>query len=638
MQVIKEIWFSDLETATFESQYFKKHHDTTVNIWTLMNLNGDKYFHGTDLKDYFSKIKNEIQKNVYIYFHNLSWDGDFILKWLSKNGFTAVNQCDFSKPFQFCFFRSLSKIYAIKVALPSGFKKPQIITFKCSYLLLNASINDLGNGLGLSKFENFDEKLYDLEPQKDINNYPKAYVNYAKRDTEIARRSFLNFSNEINNFLKKQPAHFKKFNWKDEYTIGAISYELQRLYLLKNYKFKYAYKISMDDYLIADNFYFGGFTQFNPKIQNETVKCKKGHSFDINSAHPFSMTKLLPISKLHNLKTEPIPKNKQVLEYLEIKVKRAYAIQDVLPCLINWPKVNKEFGVSFSNQRYSFQLDNFTCYYLKQEWELLQHFYKFEGIKIINHYWAFADYPLKQFTNDLYKFKIFHKKQKNKAMEHCYKILLNSAYGKHATRIKFGDFYICKDKDEWEQYQNEEILKFRKKDYEILHSHFTFDLPGVYALPILKVNDPKFLSNKLMAATITAWSRIYLLEGILKLGLKNFLYCDTDSVYVSNVEKNIKIKLDDYELGAWKQEQAEPFKYFYVQGSKCYVVANDAQLKEPVKATFSGISKKWLKRNYSPGIYGSFDAPLEKANLKRLSCPSGLVIVPIDYQPKPRSI
>lgn len=78
MKVISEIWFSDLETTTFDSQFFKKNNDTRINLWTLMNLNGDKYFCGTDFAEYFSIIKNEIQKNCHVYYHNLSFDGDFI--------------------------------------------------------------------------------------------------------------------------------------------------------------------------------------------------------------------------------------------------------------------------------------------------------------------------------------------------------------------------------------------------------------------------------------------------------------------------------------------------------------------------------------------------------------------------------
>lgn len=637
MKKISEVWFADLETATFNTEFFKKHEDTTINCFGLMNWSGDRYFSGITMAEFLNYCKTEIKKNCIIYFHNLSWDGDFIIKWLAKNGFSCVNKEDFSGAGQFCFFRSLSKIYEIKLGMPSGFGKPQIITFKCSFLLLSSSIENLAKDVGLDKYDNFKPELYDLEPQNNLSKYPQEYLDYMKRDIEIARLSVLNFSKEMDNFINNAGPHFRGFYWMDYMTIGAISYEIQRRYVLKNSKFKYCFKICQDDYKIADNFYFGGFTQFNPQIQNEITECPAGISYDINSAHPFSMTKLLPISKIYNAKHSPPPTTKRkYLSFYHLKVGRAIAKQDKLPCLINWHKINKEDGISFSQQRYVFELDNFNCYYLKEEWDLLQQFYDFYDVKIVNHYWTFADYPLKAFTYDLYEYKTKHKKAKHNASAQTYKILLNSAYGKHATREKFGDFFICQSQEEYEQYMAEDTLFYNNQEYEILKGHFTFDIENVWAIPVLKVKDKKWLSNKLIASTITAYSRIYLLEGILKLGIDNFLYCDTDSIYVKKKPKNIKIKLDDFELGAWKEEHT--FSYFLCNGAKVYVIANDAEMKEPEKAVYSGISKKWLKRNYNPAIFANFDAVLEDANLKKLSCPSGLVIVPIDYKPNKRTI
>lgn len=639
MKKISELWFADFETATAKTNYFKIHEDTTLNCWGIMSQDGTIYKNGTSMEEFFKFIKDVIKHNCYIYFHNLSYDGDFIIKWLVRNGYKAVNGDAYGLPNTFTFFRTLSKIYSIQIALPTGYRgEVQLVTFKCTLLLLSSSIQALGKDIGLDKYDNFKTELYDLEPKENINDYPQEYLDYLKRDVNIARISFNNFANEMENFIKTGGTIFRGFNWQKALTIGSISYEIQRRYILKNSKFKYCFKINKWTYDVATNFYFGGFTQFNPKYQNEIIACEDGISLDINSAHPFSMTKLLPISKLYNIKKAPIPKNKPVLEYYELRIGQALANQDALPCLINWKKINKEFGVSFSKQRYVFRLEDFTAYYLKEEWELMNKFYDFKDVKILNHYWAIADYPLKDFTDDLYEFKLKHKKNKHKAGEQTYKILLNSAYGKHATREKFGDFYICDSKKEYDELMKEDTLIFKKKEHQILKSHFSFQVPGLWALPVLKVPDPKFLANKLIASTITAWSRIYLLEACLKLGLENFLYCDTDSIYLKKKPKNLEniIKLDDYQLGAWKIEHS--FNYMYVQGAKCYVIANDEKLDEPIKSTYSGINKGWLKRNYNPKIYGNFDDPLYEANLKKLNCPSGLVIVGVDYQPKRRSI
>lgn len=637
MKKRSQIWFADFETATGQTKYFAEHGDTRINCWGLMNQSGDIYYNGISL-DEFIKCLSDIKQNLTLYFHNASFDCDFLIKYLATHGFKAVNEDEFFSPYTFTFFRSLSKIYCVKLALPSGYGKPQIITIKCTYLLLSASIASLGKDLGINKYENFDEQLYDLEPEDSLDAYPKNYLNYMKRDINIARLAFNNFGSEMQNLINNGGTIMRKFYWENYLTIGSISYELQRRYILRQQKFKYCFKINKWTYELASKFYFGGFTQFNEKYQNKIVNCPNGVSFDINSSYPYSMVQALPISKLYSAKKAPIPKNKKVLEYYHLHIGRAIAKQDNLPCLINWHKINKEFGISFSKQRYVWELANFDCYYLKEEWELLQHFYKFEDIRIKNHYWAIADYPLKEFVNDLYIYKITHKKEGKKAAEHTYKILLNSAYGKHATREKFGDFFICQNKEEYDQLMEKDTLTFRDKEYQILKSHFTFNIPNVWAIPVLKIDDPRLYSNKLIAATITAYSRMALLKMALKMGLKNFLYCDTDSLFFRNLPSNWKelIEMDDYKLGAWKLEHR--FKFMFIQGAKAYVVANDSKLENPIKSAYSGISKKWLKRNYSPGIFGNYDEPLAKANLKKVSVPSGIVIMPVDYQPRLRSI
>lgn len=602
-----------------------------------MNQTGDVYFSGITLNEFMQRLA-AIKQNLILYFHNASFDADFLIKFLATNGFTAVNEDEFHSANQFTFFRSLSKIYCVKIALPSGYGKPQLITVKCTYLLLSASIADLGEDLGINKYENFNDELYDLEPQDRLEDYPPDYLEYMKRDINIARIAFNNFATEMEKLISNGGTILRNFYWQDYLTIGSISYELQRRYILRHQKFKYCFKINKWTYELASKFYFGGFTQFNEKYQNKVVKCKNGVSFDINSSYPYAMTLPLPISKLYSVKKAPIPKNKKVLEYYHLRVGRAVAKQDDLPCLINWRKINKEFGISFSKQRYCWELADFDCYYLKEEWELLQQFYNFEGVKIKHHYWAIADYPLKEFVDDLYIYKTAHKKKKEKAAEHTYKILLNSAYGKHATREKFGDFFICQNEQHYRELMAKDTLTFRDSEYQILKSHFTFNIPNVWAIPVLKIEDAKLFSNKLIAATITAYSRMALLKMALKMGLKNFLYCDTDSLFFKNVPENWEelIEIDEFKLGAWKLEY--PFNYMFVQGAKAYVIAKDSKLEEPVKSAYSGINKKWFKRNYSPAIFGNYDEPLAQANLKKVSVPSGIVIMPVDYQPRPRSI
>ena len=102
----------------------------------------------------------------------------------------------------------------------------------------------------------------------------------------------------------------------------------------------------------------------------------------------------------------------------------------------------------------------------------------------------------------------------------------------------------------------------------------------------------------LVGATITAYSRMYLIENIIRLGPKNFIYCDTDSIFVkTNSLEEIKAKgldIDDDRLGAWKMEFI--FQKGKILGSKRYVFdgVDDKGVKK-VKTAIAGVKKLDIK-------------------------------------------
>src|SRR5665647_2385095 len=74
------IYVADFETTT-------KIDDCRVWLWVLYNLNTDKFYHGTDINNFFSNLVKLPTKSK-IYFHNLAFDGEFLLYYLFQNGFT----------------------------------------------------------------------------------------------------------------------------------------------------------------------------------------------------------------------------------------------------------------------------------------------------------------------------------------------------------------------------------------------------------------------------------------------------------------------------------------------------------------------------------------------------------------------
>lgn len=626
----RDIFFCDLETTTIDTDYFKRYNDTCLNVGYIENWNNANGFYFTKFNDLFNYFWN-YSKSCYVYFHNLSFDGDFILKWLAKSNYKCVNYEQVERNHEFGFLRQLNKIYGIDVCLNGKNKNLIKISFRCSLNILSSSIEALGKSVGIEKYENIEnvDTFYNVEPKQNVNDYPKQYLDYLKRDVQIAKKATQMFDNELMNFLKIKKIHLR---WYNKYTIGSIAYQLQKNYIRKFRNVKRGFKCSNETYQLASNYYFGGFCEFNPNVQNQVVHCPNGLGLDINSAHPNSMTKMLPYGELINFKdAQPDTRH---LVFLELKIKLATAKYDNVPCLINWNKINK---VDNSLNRYVLQLSNFKCFYLEQEFETLKKFYNFYDVKVINKYWIKAGEFLKTYTNDLYQFKQMHSKNNQKALANTYKILLNSSYGKHATRQIYNEFYICKNKQEYDRLLKLGSFLKNDKKFVVNECNDLIKLPNIYILKITpELDDSKVFYHKLIAATITAYTRIKILNTILLLDPENFLYTDTDSIYLKDYDmEKVKPLLDDYKLGYWKIEKT--FNKFIVAGAKCYVYFDNTE-QEPknVGMTYSGINKKWLKDNWDLGMWKVQDSILYKANLKRFNCPSGLVIVPIDYEPKKR--
>lgn len=630
--------YCDFETVTSNTKYFKEHNDTRITLFFLKE--GNNEFYGTNIKDLIEIFKT-YNKSICVYFHNLSFDGDFILKWLNTNGYKLINGWDIENGIAntFTFFRSGNKIFKIELVLKNNQGKTIWINFKCSLLILASGIEALGKALGRDKFKHVENEktFYDVEPEQDYLKYSQNYLDYIKSDVEIAKESLELFEININEYLKNSRLKNLKRNIKlnDYLTIGSIAYELQRAYIKESPNILSGFKISKKSHDLISPFFVGGFTHFNPKIQYKTVECPNGLSVDINSAHPHSMTQLMPFGDLHEWDEQP-KLSYEILEYYVIDVEEAISKYDSIYILKNWKRnFNLKETEITTNNHYSGYLRNFKCFYLKQEWEYILKFYDVK-FKIVKKYWCYADYWLRDFVNDLYFYKQKYTHENKKAFANTFKLLLNSSYGKHATRMIFDSYYICKDENEYKALLEMEYFYLRDKEYVI--SEFVsanVKLDGCYILTITPTKEKDSNYNKIVASTITAYTRIKLYEMILKVSPQNFLYCDTDSVYMKDVNENdLKDFLDDEKLGKWKIEKR--FKYFSTRGAKTYILLDEN--KKLINVTFGGLNKKWLKDNWDIGHFSTQEISLENAKMQRVQTKSGIVLMPKDLKLKHREV
>jgi len=622
---IKEIYICDFETISENTNFFKKWNDVRVNLFYIKKFKEDIEYLGVNIEQFWDTLKT-IKTGSLFYFHNLSFDGDFIWKFLIKNGYQRVN--DISRNCKS--FKTINvgnKLYEIKVKFKQNmgtYYTWRLHTFRCSYTLLSASVERLGEDFNLSKssFLENDKKFYNVEPKQTIEELPPKYIEYCKNDVKIIELSLIEFQKSLNVLSKKFAKSFA-LRFDKKLTIGSLSFSIQKRYLHKFNKENNTdidiFTYSHTDFKIASKFFSGGFTQFNPNIQNKLINVN-GVGIDVVSMYPSIMYGALPYGKIYNFKNDTPDKTKKYVIFTERKIEFAYANNPEVICLKNWGK---------TTARYVSHLRNFTCYYFEKEWNTLNKFYTFKNVKIINSYFVYVENYLKEFVTDIFNYKTIAKQNKQLGMKQSYKTLLNAGYGKHATREKYEMEYMTNDiLDPGDLFNTKRFSK--DIELKVLRdgSHQNY-----YRSYIMINNEtPDKFYNKILAAYVTSFARVKLLETINNYGVKNFLYCDTDSIYL-----NSKINLDKVDigekLGQWEIEKE--FTQFKVKGAKAYAFGDNDNIKG---FRYSGINGKWLKENLTYDLFDNVNIELIKANLKPIYYPSGILLRESNYTPTKRGL
>lgn len=604
MRVKSNIYFADFETLTKNSKDYELLKHTDVYLWYVKNKSGtfDKLGYSLDtFMDWVMTSESKI-----IYFHNLSFDGNFIFKWLLRKmpGF-FVQPLDKNKDTNksyYKIFKNGNKIYNIKLHLRKWDKEDKkiktcTVIFKCSLNILTSSIDSLGKCFNLKKLSGM-EKLIELGIIKnkqefyDIGgfNMPEVvkniFIDYIKQDVEIARLAMLEFEKHLDNLKVNYSNKFSKnaIFLNKELTIGSICYKLSLNYLWQKFGKETVkkYRIQGEDYDLAYNFFYGGWTQFNPAYWNKTLKKLNGICIDINSSYPNQMCKLLPIGRLYEAFN---PEWIYFLTYVKVDIKYA-KIKDRYKDFVilkNWKKVSIE--------RYVRELNNFTCYYTLDEFNFIKKIYDIK-INDIKYYYSEAKLLLKDFINELYKYKCDYSMKKEKANALTYKIMLNSLYGKQCTRKEFTeDLYVpC------EEIAYFKDLKQRQIPLDIFGNKYVIDSISNKIIPYINAvvvrvyqikSDKLWYNNILIGAQITSYARLQLWETILKVGVDAYMYSDTDSIFFNTTKDLSKlVDFDNYKLGAWSEECR--FVSGKIIGAKRYSFVKENN--EGIKFGFSGVN------------------------------------------------
>ena len=528
---------ADFETATWLEN------ETYVWAWAVSEIgNPDNIIIGENIETFIEWcIKNH---NTTLYFHNLKFDGEFIISYLFNNGYECIIDKKERKDKTFTTLISdMGLFYSIEVYFETKGKNVKKITFIDSLKILNMSVEMVAKSFGLpiSKLElDYDRPR---EVGYKLQDYEKDYI---KNDVKIMAMALdVMFKERLDYMTAASDGlhDFKKTHTENKF---------KRMFPKLNY----------DVWNDMRKAYRGGFTYLNPIYKEKDVE--EGVVLDVNSLYPSVMyEKPMPIGepllfqgKYEDDKVYPLY-IQMISCCFEIKENKIPTIQ--IKKSLNF--LDNEYLMSSNGEIVTLVLSSVDLKLFLEQYEVYELSYecgwKFKAMNGI-----FKDY-----IDKWIKVKIESTKNGNKGMRSIAKLMLNSLYGKFATSM---------DIQSKHPYIEDGIVKYELGEKE--------KRDGLY-LPI-----GIFITSYAREKTIRT-SQAIKDYSINKYGKDLYCYSDTDSIHTLLSIEELKqfCEIDDVALGKWKHESTFTKARFVRQ--KTYLECIDGE----VKITCAGMPKECYK-------------------------------------------
>ena len=566
----------DIETY---SSYYKGRKFANMYIWQL-GINGSSIIGRTweeyvQCLDLISKYLGlSIEKRLIIYVHNLSYEFQFMRKWLDWQKDKSGNDVVFS-------LKERRPIYALT---SSG------IEFRCSYILSNYALAYIGAKL-LLKYT-IDKKVGDLDYNKARNSktvLTSTELSYCISDIQVVM-SYIQEQIEQYGGIDKLPltntGRVRQFIY--DYVRGSYCKSEWQQKKIRNQYYDlmtYLQLTSSKEYSMLKSAFMGGFTHANAIYVGEVVENMR--CWDLASSYPAVMcSRYFPMSSATFVGQ---PTDEEFKELLKTKC-----------CL---------FSATFYNLEPEFDYDGYIsesrCIYCSPDvvinngrvmsaekctiicteldFEIISKVYSADATEIHSMYTYERGYLPKDLILGilhLYGNKTSLKDIEDKIIEYMVsKNMINASYGMIVTDIVRSE--IIYYKDHWGDIDPNAISQLNK--YNSSFSRFLFYPWGVW---------------------VTAHARHNLWEAILEFG-EDYVYADTDSIKGVNGDKHEQF-FEDYNrrqlhalcqmcmyyripvskvqpktkkgkektIGVWEEE--EGYKYFKTLGAKRYCFVHNS--------------------------------------------------------------
>lgn len=542
----------DFETTTDEN-------DARVWAYSLCNVDDpSEFIYGNSIDEFFD-ICADYQHNYKIWFHNLKFDGVWIISWLLNNGYAWVEDKKDRKDKTFTtLIGNMGQFYSIVVYFKvTGHHTNKVEFFDSLKLFPNFSVEKIAKAFNLP----IRKLKIDYHQYRPVGwELTSEEIDYIRNDVEIVARALKEMfnrglnkmtiaSNAVNNFRN----NFKGFRKK--YPVLPLEIDKD---IRKSYR--------------------GGFTYVNEIWKEKDVG--KGIVLDVNSLYPSCMSS-----------PYKLPFGQPVFfegKYEEDTIYPLY-IQSIT-CNFDlkkgkFPSVQIRNSLSFVPNEYvkSTNGEMVTLYLTKPDYELFTEQYHIYN-PIYNGGWKFMESvgDFDNYINYWTEQKIRAGKEGNQPLRTISKLMLNSLYGKLGSAGEARQKMCYLD--------NEGTVRFAllpKEERETLY-----------------VASASFITSYGRNRTIRTGQAIRDFT-LAKYGEDRVYYFDTDSVHCTLSEEDIEelrdvIKIDDFKLGYWAKE-AEFERACYIR-QKCYIEQIDGKISVTVAGMPSYLAPLVTFENFKRGF------------------------------------
>lgn len=523
----------DFETTTDPN-------DCRVWAYGFMEIgNNENFSIGNTIDDFMDWAK---QENADLYFHNLKFDGEFIVNWLLKQGYTFDQEG--KKPYTFnTIISDMGQWYSIDIVY--GYKKKQKLHTRIydSLKKLPFPVATIAKAFHLDMLKgDIDYHEYRAPghiPTNEERNYIINDIQIVAQALEIqfveSLDKMTNGSDSLNGFKE---------------SIGKSTFD--NLFPV----------LSLDMDSEIRKAYRGGFTWLNSDYEHQEIG--EGLVYDVNSLYPSQMYKRplpygMPIPYDGKYENDPdYPLYIQAIE-CEFELKEGFI-----------PTIQiKDYPLFFRANEYlsSSKGERVQMYVTNIDLHLMRKHYHLYNVEYINGF-KFKDKTgmFNKFIDDWMEVK----KTETGAKKQLAKLMLNSLYGKFATNPDVtGKVPYLKENG---------ACAYTTGEHE--------------------TKDPIYTP---LGVFITSWARFTTITTAQKC-YDRIIYCDTDSIHLTGTEtpEAIADQIDPNEMGLWDHESTFTRAKFLRQ--KTYIEEIEGELDVKCAGMPQEIKEKVTFENFEVGF------------------------------------